>query len=149
MTKGFSIYEFVMALAIFVFLAAGILAALSAFRNTQDLDRAANDVLTALREARERTLSSEGGSQFGVFVDASRAVVFPGTTYIEGGAGNKIFSFSPRVEAYSITLPGGIVTFERLTGAASASGTVSVRLKADTTKIRAVSVNSNGLVYAQ
>ena len=142
-------FELVIALAILMFLAAGIVGAFSIFRDSRELERAADDVLATLREARARTLASDSDSQFGVFADASRAVFFRGASYTEGAAENETHPFGARVEAYSITIPSGVVVFERLTGATTASGTIAFRLKNDPSKTRSIAVTLSGLIYAQ
>ena len=147
--KGFSLFELTIAIAIMLFLAAGITGAFSIFRDSRELERTADEVLLTLREARARTLASDSDSQFGVFVDASRAVFFRGAIYTEGAVENEIHPFSARVEAHSITIPSGTVVFDRLTGATSASGTIAFRLKNNPQKTRSIAVTLTGLMYAQ
>lgn len=149
MKKGFSILEVVIALAILALIAAAVSGAFWNFRDTRELERSRDEVMNLAREARARTLASESNNQFGVYVEAGRAVLFQGAAYGEGAAGNKAYAYSPRVEAYSIPFSGGAVVFARLTGAASASGTVSFRLKAKPAQTRAFTIQSSGLMYAQ
>ncbi|MBI1957590.1 MAG: prepilin-type N-terminal cleavage/methylation domain-containing protein [Candidatus Niyogibacteria bacterium] len=149
MAKGFSILELAIAVLILLLLASIGTAAFFRFRDAQELARAMDDAMDLVREARSRTLASELDNQFGVHFESGRAVLFQGASYAEGAAGNKAYPFSPRVEAYSITVPGSAVVFERLTGNASGAGSVSFRLKSDPSKIRAFTITVTGLLYAQ
>ena len=147
MKKGFSILELAIAVSILLVLAAMTAAAFFRFRDTRELDRAADETLNLIREARARTLASENDSQFGVRFESERAVLFRGASYVEGAADNKAYAIESRVEAYSITIPSATVVFERLTGAASGAGAVSFRLKADPAKTRVITITASGLTY--
>ncbi|MBI2039314.1 MAG: type II secretion system protein [Candidatus Niyogibacteria bacterium] len=149
MTKGFSILEFAIAMLILLLIATMGTAAFFRFRDSRELERAADDVMNLVREARERTLASESDNQFGVYVESGRAVLFQGASYTEGAAGNEEYGFSTRVEVYSITIPANTVLFERLTGNASGAGSVSFRLKSDTGKTRTFAITATGLIYAE
>ena len=147
--RGFTLLELAIALAILLILAAIGIGAFANFRDTRELDRAADDVMNLAREARARTLASEEDSQFGVYFESGRAVLFRGASYSEGAPGNEEHVFPARVEAHSITVPSSVVIFDRLTGATSNAGVVSFRLKSDSSQTRTITITAPGLMYVE
>ena len=147
--RGFSALEIIIAVSILVFLAAGVTGALNTFRDARELERVAIDVMNMVREAKSRTLASDGDSQFGVYFESGRAVFFRGASYTEGAGENEEYPFASRVEAHSITVPGSVVVFERLTGATDDPGIVSFRLKSSPSKTRALTITAAGLIYGE
>lgn len=148
-TAGLSALEMIIGLAVIAVLAALIFTMLSNVAGRRELDRAA-DIATALfREARSRTLASEGGSVFGVFWDTGRIIEFRGPVFIDGDEKNEVREFSARIETADSTIAGNTVVFERLTGRAVPDGAFHVRLKGKSDQFRTVVIEQSGLTYVQ
>ncbi|MCH7882915.1 type II secretion system protein [Patescibacteria group bacterium] len=147
--RGFTTLEVLLSIAVLIILSAIVIGAFATFRDARELDRAVDEIFTLVREARSRTLSSEGDSQFGVHFETSNSVLFKGATFTMGAPNNKTLILSNRVEIFAINILGSDVVFERLTGDANPSGDVSVRLKADPSESKTIIINSSGLIYVQ
>lgn len=148
-SRGFSLLEIVVALGILSLLAGlGIRSFFSA-RAAQDLDHAVSEITALLREARSRTLASEGSTVFGVFFLADRAALFRGETYAEGEPAEKTVFIPARTEIAAINLSGSQTVFRRLVGNAEPAGDVTVRLRGTFDSSRLIIINVDGLVYVQ
>jgi hypothetical protein len=106
------------------------------------------DILTALHEARDLTLSSKDATAYGVHFQTDKAVRFTGGTYDAGAASNVTYLFDPRVLEVSISLSGAgsDVTFKRLTGEANATGTVVVAVYGQVALRSTTTVSQSGII---
>lgn len=145
---GFSLIETIVVLAIMSMLATVVVVSFSAFRNGKILDVAAEQVLSVISESRGKTIYSEDAYQYGVHLEAGRIVAFKGDIYSATDPSNVATVLSSLVEISSISLAGGgaDITFQRLTGKVANSGSFRVRLKADTSRYKNISVNSVGII---
>lgn len=123
--RGFTAVELLIVLSIITVLATVSSLAFKSMRDAQAIVIAADNAGHALRSARNATLASLAGSVYGVRFESSRVVRFTGSTYASSSASNIAYQFPGGITAaYSFT--GGVaqVTFARLTGEASATGTI-------------------------
>ena len=145
--KGFTLIEMVVVIAILVIVVVIAGASFGGIVERQELKRGAGLVRSTLEEARVRTLSSEGASQYGVHVATSTLTLFPGTTYTEGAPDNEIATLPARTHIASTTLVGGdVVVFKRLSGATDNVGTITVSLIADENESRTITIQQTGLI---
>lgn len=144
--KGITLLELVVVIAIVVLLTSVIVTSFSKFRNDKILDTGVENILSVLAKARGNTLSSKNAYQYGVHFEASRTILFRGTTYSSSDINNEIISLDDSLEISSISLTGGgvDVVFDRLTGKTSMDGSVILRLKSDTTKTKTITINGTG-----
>ncbi len=147
--RGFSALEILISVFIVAAIAAVVFGAMNRFRDARELDSAAGEIENALRRARSLTLASEEGSQFGVYFEASRAVLFAGSSFTEGDPKNEIHNIPARVSVSSVNFSGSLVVFERLTGRASPAGNVVVSLKNDPSRLRTIYADTGGLIYVE
>lgn len=147
-SRGFTALELLMVIAILGILATIILMPFNAFRNSKVLDTASEETLALISEARGNTLSGKGGYQYGVHFEASKIVLYRGATYSAGDANNKAVVLDNALEVSSIALAGGgvDVLLDRLTGKTSQNGTVIIRVKNDTSKLRTITIEKTGVV---
>lgn len=123
-----------------------------AFLKSSDVDNGMQEFHIALRLAQSKTVSSENESQYGVYIDTAvspnKYVIFKGASYAtRDTAFDQPFWLSKTTEFSAISLGGGNeVVFNRLTGYATQSGSVSVRLKADTSKIKTIYIAVAGVL---
>lgn len=149
MRRGFTALEILISLAIMALLIVVSIGAFSKVRNAKSLDSAVESTFSLIREARSRALASEDGSQFGVYFEAGRAVLFKGTAFTEGDPNNKIYGLPNVAEIFNINFLASSTVFKRLTGDAENPGNVSIRLKSDPARAKTIFVNEVGLVYAE
>lgn len=145
--RGVTLVEGLVVVAILVLVSTVGVRQFLHFTDDEELSAAAATVRAALEDARARTLASQGGLVYGVRVEGGGLVLFPGATFDAGNAGNEDVSVPASVELISALAGGGSdVSFARLTGAASATGSVTARLKKDMSREKVVTVNATGLV---
>lgn len=148
--RGFTLIEVVVVVAIAAIMVALIVTDFLSVNSAAALDSNAQEISETLRFAQNRTLSSENSAQYGVYFDTpnNAYILYKGVNYA-----NRDTSFdnkkilSKEVELSAVNFGGGNeVVFQKLTGGATQSGTVSVRLKTDVTQTKTVYVSANGLV---
>src|SRR3989338_580744 len=105
--RGFSLIEILIVIAIFTVVASVGVSPLLRFKKANDLSAALETGVSLLLEARTKTLSSEGGSRYGVHFESARITLFSGDAFAEGAAGNKAAPIPSSVEIQDISLLGG------------------------------------------
>ncbi|MDP3784875.1 MAG: type II secretion system protein [bacterium] len=132
MKRGFTLLEILMVLGVVFVLAAIVTSALSNFKKSSLLTDAKTRALAELNLARSQTLASESNFVYGVHFESSKIVRFKGEAYSSSDPLNQVFDLPAGAAINSISLGGPVdVTFERLTGRASASGTVVFKLPSE------------------
>lgn len=147
--KGFTLVEILVVTVII-----GIIAVVSAvsFKNmysASSLRAGGEEVYRALSSARTNTLASQSDLVYGVFLATSTVTRFVGATYNAASTTNVVYTFTGGVTATSSLIANGTsIVFRRLTGAASASGTIYIR-NSDGTSTTTLRIYSSGLVEYQ
>jgi len=137
--RGFTLLEIIITLAILAILAVVTAGGLASYRESAALDQAADEILELLREARSKTLGSEGGLEYGMHFEASQVILFKGTAY---AAAEVTVSLPPSVEMIS---PPADFYFERLTGETSAGSAVTISISSKrSAKTRHIQVSASG-----
>lgn len=149
--RGFSLIELVIVISIAMILGSISITTFFSVSDQQSLEKDVNYSISLVEKARLQTVNSKDNSQFGVRFSTSSVIFFQGPTYVAGSSTNTIFSFSPKVEISAISLSGGVqnILFEKITGKASATGTINFRLKSNQNSSTTVVVYKTGLVETQ
>ena len=146
MKRGFTFLEILIVLGVLAILATIVTTALSNFRTHALLAEVKNRALSELNLAKSQTLGSEENAQYGVHFETLKIVRFKGAAYSASDPGNAIYELPTGVEISSVALGGPAeVIFERLTGRASAAGTVTVSLLSDANASSTITIFSSGL----
>jgi type IV fimbrial biogenesis protein FimT len=129
--KGFTLVEMLVVLAIIAILLLIAIPQFNKFRQAEVLNAASRDVLSSLEKARSNTLSSVNSSEYGVHFQSDQVIIFKGLTYSVGAVTNESISISEPASITNVTLGGvsgstGNVYFNRLYGAPSTTGTVTI-----------------------
>jgi prepilin-type N-terminal cleavage/methylation domain-containing protein len=144
--QGFTLVETLVVVAITAMLSAISLTSLASLSRSEALSANTAALATRLRDARAQTLASVGGMQYGVQIATTSITFFRGASYDPSTSTNNVFPLSSYVNASSSV---SSFVFERITGNASASGTIEIRLLSDPTKKKTVRVQSSGLINIQ
>lgn len=142
---GFTAIEVILVTSILAIMAAFAVFSLTAFRETQDLNSAQDIILSKLEAARTHTVASRGAQQFGMHFETNAVVLFPGSSYAAGNSANETFSLPPTVELVNTSLIGWPdVVFSRLTGIASGTGAIMIRITNDPAQSRTIRLTEYG-----
>ena len=146
--RGITALELLLSIAIMAIIAGLLVFGFSALRRTVAVNEAAETVMAVLSEARSRTLGSRDAASWGVHFEVDRVVLFKGPTFVDGTSTNEATSLADDVQLATITLAGGgaDVLFDRLTGATSQAGTVTVEHKGDPVQNKIITILATGIV---
>lgn len=153
--KGLTLIELLVTVGILIILAAIAIPNLRFFQKESDLNNVAEEIINTLRLAQNKTLASEGASQYGVHFDATSTpnqyILFKGTDYASRAtSSDEIYKLPKTVEISEIDLWGGTeVVFERVTGYTSTTdqfGKISLELKNDPSKTKTIYIESSSQV---
>lgn len=130
-TQGITAIEILIVLAVLGILFSVITPQFSKIRENQVLKSAVQDVASSLHKARSQTLSSIDSSSYGVHLQADKVIIFKGDTFIEEDSNNEEIAIIAPASISDVTLSGvsgnsGDIYFERLSGAPSESGTLTL-----------------------
>lgn len=151
-SNSFTLIESLIIFGIFIILIAVTVPLFRFFAKESDLNNSTEEIINILRLAQNKTLASEGASQYGVHFETAKYVLFKGIIYNPLAPDNEVHSLPQRIEIYEIDLAGGgsEVIFNRITGITNQFGKISLRLKDDTSKTRQITVKSSGgIAYGQ
>ena len=146
-SKGFSIVEMLVVLAVGVIIATVVISVFSKAPGRQALDKQTSVVLSLLEHARGLTLSAKNASVYGVHFETAKAILFTGPTYSANAASNVVEPVHSLLQISAISLAGGgsDVVFNRLAGDTAQYGTVTLSLIASSTQSKVITIFATGL----
>jgi len=146
--SGFTLIEIIITLGIISLISTALYASFASSNRRQVLEKQTASILALLEDAHSETLSSKNLYQYGVHLDADQAVLFRGSAYSALDASNQVQPLDNRVTISDISLAGGgsDVLFDRLTGATSNSGSLTVTLAADNSQTKTITIFKTGLI---
>ena len=127
-TRGFTLLEILIAVSILVLIAGMSMVGIQNLSRQQMYTSVVDQVRQELYAAREKTLASYDDTFYGVYVGTSTIEFFRGATPTVGSSSNVIVSYGEWSIAATSSFSNGLpyVTFARITGFASATGTIAV-----------------------
>jgi hypothetical protein len=116
-------------------------------RENQALKNAVSDILSSLNKAQSQTLASVNSSSYGVHFQADKVIIFKGTVFSTGDANNETIGLTSPASISNVTLGGvsstsGDMYFNRLSGAPSTTGTITV---STTSYSKIITVSATGV----
>ncbi len=142
MNKGFTLLELLIVMALVVILSTVGLLSLVGFRSQQSLRLAGQNLVTVLRDTQQKSVSQEGGQQWGVRIVHQVG----GRDYyavLSGGAETARTTFPSNVE-FAASYPD--LTFAKISGLPSAPATFIIRLVSEPTSSVTINVNAQGVI---
>ncbi len=149
---GFTLIEIIIVIAILSAIAAIVVFNFPFVKKKSDLDNSVKEFVSVLELARNKTISSEGDSRYGVHlntaVSPNQYVLFKGESYADRDVpADVIYCLPDTTEFYDINLgEGNEIVFDRPGGGVENSGSVSERIKSDAALNKTVYIASSGLV---
>ncbi|MBT4277760.1 prepilin-type N-terminal cleavage/methylation domain-containing protein [Candidatus Falkowbacteria bacterium] len=140
-TKGFTLLEILLVVAIIVIIAGFSMPVLQSFQNRNDLDIATNIFVQSLRRSQVLSRSAEEDSSWGTYIQAGNITIFQGSTYAGRDSDfDEVFEISS-----SINLSGDQeIIFGKVTGTISSSkSTILTSLNNDS---RTIDINVKGMI---
>ncbi|MDO8655240.1 MAG: type II secretion system protein [bacterium] len=149
-TKGFSLMELLLVISLLGIAFGLVFWGFHGFFRTSVLDRASQEALSLVTEARERTLSRQDDVAWGVHLEAAQLVLFAGDAYSEGAADNKAYVLPQGVSITTITLGGGgtDIVFAKITGESSTPGFFELEQQGSL-NVKTISINETGNVEVE
>lgn len=148
MKRGFTLLEIMIVIGIMAIISAIILFSFGKLNSDQALDKDVLSVISLLNDARSLTLSSKGGTQYGVHVEGDRVVLYKGATYSPSDPENVVQGLNSMVHISSYVLAGGAsdILFKRLTGNTEQSGTLTLSIRNDPSVQKNITIFETGIV---
>ena len=152
--NSFTLIELLVIIGTMIVLMALAAPAFRRFQKESELTNSAEEIINTLRLAQNKTLASEGASQWGVYFSTSTSpqqyVLFQGTDYDSRVvSSDEIHKLPKSIEIYEINFEdNSSIVFERISGKVSASikQSISLRLKTDPSKTRTIYIENSGQV---
>jgi Tfp pilus assembly protein FimT len=143
--KGISVIELLISIAIIILLVVAVLPSFNSIRQDNILKSSARDVLSSLDKAHSQSISSINSSSYGVHFQSDKVLIFKGTSYVSNDVNNESISITSPVTISNISL-GGVsdLYFSRLTGAPSASGTVTLSVTGNNSLSKTITISATG-----
>lgn len=151
MPRGFSLIELLVVIGIMIVLSSFSFLSLRGFRDTQDIEDTAMEIVSALHAAREKSLTAEDESLWGVhFVNSATGTdsyeIFKGSAYAPSEV---VQTISLRTTADFLIPPSGAsadVTFNQVTGYPQVSSIIRVSGTVSTTTVYKITVDNLGII---
>ena len=145
--KGFTLLEILIVLAILGILSLIIFYTFSGLGKQEALQKDVLLVSSILTEAKTSTLSSKEDSNYGVYFENDKIILFKGNNFQEDLNGNVIFKLSNLVEIESIDLfdSSSELVFSRLRGTVNNYGTITLSLR-DGSNSSQIEILESGIV---
>jgi prepilin-type N-terminal cleavage/methylation domain-containing protein len=149
--RGFTLTELLVIIVILVILTGIALPAFQFFKKGTELNESTEEVINTLRLAQNRTLASEDTSQWGVYFTTStepqQFILFRGEDFASRAtSSDEVHKLVRTVEFSGISLTNNELVFDRITGTAGQSGSLSLRLKSDFSKINTIYIENSGKI---
>lgn len=147
LVRGFSLIELLVAISVLLILVLVTLQNFGNYARVQQFQRFADEVGHELRLARQQTVASKDDSAYGIYIGTSTVELFSGNIPDVGTSTNTIIDFANRNYFATSSFSDGnwYVTFERLTGEASATGTIVIT-STDLGRTATYTIYQSGLV---
>lgn len=139
--RGFTLLELLLSVAILTLITGLSLPVYESFVRRNDLDLTTQSVAAAVRRAETYARGVNGDTTWGIRVQSNEVVLFKGASYAARDT-----AFDEKVSLPGTVTPSGLseLVFAKLTGAPSATGTIT--LASTTNDTRTITVNAKGMV---
>jgi type II secretory pathway pseudopilin PulG len=152
MKNGFTLLESLVIIGILIILTGMAVPALRFFQKESDLNNSAEEIINTLRLAQNKTLASEGASQWGVYFSTSTTphqfTLFKGTSFASRDpVFDEVHKLPELIKISEIDLAGSReIVFEQVTGITNQFGSVSLELESDPTKTKTIYIENFGQI---
>ena len=148
MKKGFTLIETVIVLFVMCLAVGAVLFGTSGLLARNKIDEAQEQIVSLLKDARDKTLARDGGAAYGVHLQTTQAIFFRGPTYSAGAASNTAYVLPSdiQISSYALTGGGADVIFTALTGETRNDGTIRLQKVGSSTINRTIRIYASGTI---
>ncbi len=146
--RGFTLIEILIVISIVILLVTITSVSYRYFEKNTELKITAQKMITILKTAQNKTLSSEGDSQYGVHFENNKYILFKGNIYEEESTDNIENKIPSRLEINSIDLTGegSDVVFQRISGRTEQDGTIDLIISSEPSNLETINVHPSGQI---
>jgi len=151
--RSFTLVEILVVIAIAIILMALAIPSYRFFQREVGLNNSVEEIIKNLRVAQNKTLVSEGASQYGVYfdqvADPHQYTLFKGVSYnLRDSSFDEVYKLPISIEIYEINLVGGgsEIVFNRIIGDTSQAGNLILRLINEPSKVKTIYIENSGQV---
>jgi Tfp pilus assembly protein FimT len=120
---GFTALELILVMSIFVLTAGVTLPFLGTFRTTETLETHSQEIVQTLRRAQHKAITGQRNSDWGVRFTSGEFTLFAGSSY---ASRNTAFDEAHEIATVYTFSGSGELAFQRISGAPSAEGAVTI-----------------------
>lgn len=144
--KGFTMFELMIVVSIFVILLAYMPQVYSSYFTSSGIKMARWEITNTLKRARLNTMTGREDVQWGVHFESDQYVLFKGTTYSSSDPDNEVHELLQSLDVTNISLNGGgaDVVFNNV-GSTDQYGSLQVESDASSNTV-SVTINSAGTI---
>lgn len=129
--KGMTIMELLVIVTVIGILVLIVLPQFSKIRENQVLKSGVQDILSSINKARAQTLSSLDSSEYGIYFQIDKVIIFKGIDFSENSPDNEIINIVSPASITNVILndvggSSGNLYFNRLSGSPSKTGDVTI-----------------------
>lgn len=126
---SFTLIEILIVIGIVTLIFGISFAGFSGLFTTQRINPVAEDIVSHIREAREKTISSIDGLAYGIRVENSSLIIFEAPTYNPSNPSNVVYSIPSDFLISNINFenPTPEIIFEKITGVANNYGSITLQ----------------------
>ncbi len=127
-SHGFTLLEILVTMSILLIITAVSMKGIAQYAHRQTYQTAVERIRSDFMETREKTLASYNDTVYGMYVGTTTIEFFKGATPVVGSSSNTFIDLSKYGVTATPSFKNGIryIKFARLTGAASATGTLKI-----------------------
>ncbi len=145
--RAFTLIELIFVIVIMTIITTISFYFLSKVNKKEALEKDVASLSALMRDGRLLSVTSKDASTFGIHLTSGQAVLFEGSSYVPGGSNEKVVVYSKYVymSGSSLNLGTSDIIFDRLTGATTNYGTVTLSL-VDNTSSTTITVLRTGVL---
>lgn len=144
-TSGFTIVELLVSMAVMVILATLTVTTFKDYADRSQLQGEVVGVTRDLMEQRSKTLAALNDSVYGFAVSSTSLIYFAGSTYVPGAAGNEVVPLNYTTATSSFSNGLSYIVFSKITGEASATGTIEL-ISGAQNSTTTITIHGSGLI---
>lgn len=129
--RGITVVEILIIISVLVILTVVALPQFYKMRENQVFKNTIADVTSTLHSAQYQSLASKESSEYGVYFQSDKIILFKGNVFVLGSVDNRTINIVSPANISNVTLAGvsantGELYFKRLLGVPSKTGTITI-----------------------